>query len=89
MNSMPILFLILTIAACSALYLSHRHQCLLPRPLPLAACWLAYVVLQFSAFLIATSDWDWLTLMFAWLLISMFSFSLMPFVRLLRPDTKK
>ncbi|WP_028104738.1 hypothetical protein [Pseudoduganella violaceinigra] len=78
-----ILFLILNIAGCCLLYLSHRHQGWLAQPIgPLgAAGGAAALLLALAAACFALSP---LAAVFAWLAVSMLAFSLLPFASLLK-----
>ena len=82
---MLILFFILTVAGCTVLYLAQRQQNWLPQALASHTGWTIYLLMQLLAVFCAARVWSALTIVFAWLLISMCSFSLLPFLRLLRP----
>ncbi|GGC17402.1 hypothetical protein [Pseudoduganella buxea] len=84
---MSFLFLILGTAACAVLYLSHRHQRWLRQPLP-AASRAAGVLLLAGALAAALAAWTPLTAVFAWLVLAMLAWSLLPFVPLLLPEDR-
>ena len=78
-----ILFLLLDIAGCCLLYLGHCHQGWLAQPigpLGVAAGALA-LLLALAAACIALSP---LAAVFAWIVVSMLAFSLLPFGSLLK-----
>jgi hypothetical protein len=78
-----ILFLLLDIAGCCLLYLGHRHQGWLARPIgPLgAAAGALALLLALACACIALSP---LAALFAWIVVSMLAFSLLPFAALLK-----
>ncbi len=82
---MSFLFLILGTAACAVLYLSHRHQRWLRQPLP-SISRVAGVLLLGGALAAALATWTPLTAVFAWLMLAMLAWSLLPFVALLLPE---
>ena len=82
---MSFLFLILGTAACAVLYLSHRHQRWLRQPLPPASR-SAGVLLLAGALAAALAAWTPLTAIFAWLVLAMLAWTLLPFVALLLPE---
>jgi len=79
---MSLLFLILGTAGCAVLYLSHRHQGWLRQPLPRAAR-LAGAALLGTSLAAALAAWTPLTAVFAWLVLAMLAWGLLPFVSLL------
>ncbi|MGW8394222.1 hypothetical protein [Pseudoduganella sp. HUAS MS19] len=78
-----ILFLLLDIAGCCLLYLSHRHQGWLAQPIgPLgAAAGVLALLLALASACIALTP---LAAAFAWTVTSMLVFSLLPFASLLK-----
>ncbi|AXA91151.1 hypothetical protein [Massilia sp. YMA4] len=80
---MNLLFLILGTAGCAVLYLSHRHQGWLRQPLPSAAR-VAGVLLLAASLAAALAAWTPLTAVFAWLVLAMLAWGLLPFAALLR-----
>lgn len=78
-----ILFLMLDIAGCILLYLSHRHQGWLAQPIgPLGrAAGVMALLLALGCACIVLSA---LAAVFAWIVISMLVFSLLPFTTLLK-----
>lgn len=80
---MLILFPAMTVGACALLYLSHRHQGWLARPL--APAWrLAGLALLALALACGLRRFSAASAIFAWLVLAMLAFSLMPFLALLR-----
>lgn len=78
-----ILFLLLDIAGCCLLYLGHRHQGWLAQPLgPLGTA--AGVLALLLALAAACSALSPLAAVFAWIVVSMLAFSLLPFASLLK-----
>ncbi|XLZ69915.1 hypothetical protein ABT364_25840 [Massilia sp. SR12] len=78
-----ILFLLLDIAGCCLLYLSHRHQGWLAQPIgPLGATTGALALLL--ALAAACAVLSPLAAVCAWLVLSMLVFSLLPFGSLLK-----
>lgn len=78
-----ILFLLLDIAGCCLLYLSHRHQGWLAQPIgPLGAATGALALLL--ALAAACAVLSPLAAVFAWIVVSMLAFSLLPFATLLK-----
>ncbi len=78
-----ILFLLLDLAGCCLLYLSHRHQGWLAQPIgPLgAAAGALALLLALAAACLTLSP---LAAVFAWTVVSMLAFSLLPFASLLK-----
>jgi hypothetical protein len=83
---MNLLFLILGTAGCAVLYLTHRHQGWLRQPLP-AAARVAGVLLLAASLVAALAAWTPLTAVFAWLVLAMLAWGLLPFAALLRRRT--
>lgn len=80
---MNLLFLILGTAGCAVLYLTHRHQGWLRQPLsPMAR--VAGVLLLAASLAAALAAWTPLTAIFAWLVLAMLAWGLLPFAALLR-----
>lgn len=79
---MSLLFLILGTAGCAVLYLSHRHQGWLRQPLPSAARFAGMALLG-ASLAVALAAWTPLTAIFAWLVLAMLAWGLLPFVSLL------
>ncbi|AVR96577.1 hypothetical protein [Pseudoduganella armeniaca] len=80
---MNLLFLILGTAGCAVLYLTHRHQGWLRQPLPPSAR-VAGALLLAASLAAALAAWTPLTAVFAWLVLAMLVWSLLPFAALLR-----
>jgi len=84
---MNLIFLFLGTAGCAVLYLSHRHQRWLRQPLATASR-LAGAALLAASLAAALAAWAPLTAMFAWLLLAMLAWGLLPFVSLLLPEVR-
>lgn len=79
---MSLLFLILGIAGCAVLYLSHRHQGWLRQPLPVTSRFAGAALLG-TSLAAALAAWAPLTAVLAWLMLAMLAWGLLPFVSLL------
>ena len=84
---MSLLFLILGAAGCAVLYLSHRHQRWLRHALP-ATARVAGILLLAASLAAALAAWTPLTAVFAWLVLAMLAWGLLPFVALLLPEAR-
>jgi hypothetical protein len=82
---LPVLSFLLTLAGCSLLYLSHRHQGWLRQPLAAVPARIAGAAGLLLALLCAALSFSPLTAFFAWLVMQMLIFGLLPFLSLLRP----
>ena len=80
---MIILFVISILAACSLLYLSHRHQGWLAQPLAVKPWRLIGFLLLLLALVCGLRCFSTIAAVFAWLAIAMLVFSLLPFFSLL------
>lgn len=86
---MSTLFFVSTWLACAVLYLSHRHQGWLARPLaatPWRAAGVALLLLALGCGLAAFSA---ITAVFGWLMLQMLAFSVLPFFSLLIKRTRR
>lgn len=79
---MKLLFLLLTVTACALLYLSHRHQAWLAQPLPQTPWRYAGIALLLLAPVVGAQAYSTAASVFAWLVISMLTLSLLPFFSL-------
>ena len=80
---MTSLFFLLAVLGCGLLYLSHRHQGWLKRPLdPMPARGLGVFLLLLSLAL-GLLSLSAVTAIFGWMAIVMLAFSLLPFVSLI------
>jgi hypothetical protein len=86
---LPVLALLLTLAGCSLLYLSHRHQGWLRQPLPAVSARVAGVAVLLLALVCAGFSFSPLTAFFVWVVMLMLIFSLLPFLSLLRPRDER
>ena len=77
------LFFILALLGCSLLYLSHRHQGWLARPLDLLPARGLGVFLLGLSLALGLLNFSTITAIFAWLAIIMLAFSLLPFISLI------
>lgn len=85
------LFVLLTLAACCLLYLSHRHQGWLAQPLPPAVARPVRAAgFALLALALLCSWWSFapLAAVFAWMVLSMMVFSVLPFTALLRKPAR-
>ena len=80
---MILLFFMLILAACSVLYLSHRHQGCLPQPLAAKPWRPIGWLLLLLALACGLRTFSVITAVFAWLTIAMLVFSVLPFFSLL------
>ncbi|MYM95249.1 hypothetical protein [Duganella vulcania] len=80
----PMLALLLTVAACVLLYLSHRHQGWLRQPLPAWPARASGAGLLLLALACGLSYYSPLTAVCAWLMVQMLAFSTLPLLSLLR-----
>lgn len=80
---MTILFFVLTLAGCGLLYLSHRHQGWLARPLATRPWRRAGLVLLLLALADGLLCFSALAALCAWLATLMLGFGLLPFFSLL------
>jgi hypothetical protein len=78
------LVLLLTLAGCGLLYLSHRHQGWRRRPLPAVPARAGGALLLVLALACAFVCFSPLTAVLVWLLMQMLIFGLLPFLSLLR-----
>lgn len=76
----------LTVLGCVLLYLSHRNQRWLARPLPAFPWRLAGVVAVFTGLLVSVSYLPVNSALFAWLVLMMLMIGLLPFAPLLKPE---
>lgn len=82
---MTVLFVVLILAACALLYLSHRHQGWLAQPLP-SKPWRALgALLLLAALACAFLCFSALTAVLVWLTMPMLVFGILPFFSLLIP----
>lgn len=86
-TSMPLFFLVLTVAGCCLAYLAHRNQQWLRAPLGRAGG-LAAALLLAAGLACAWQAWAPLTAIFAWLVVQMLAWSLVPFFTLLIPKDR-
>ncbi|MDC8758406.1 hypothetical protein [Janthinobacterium fluminis] len=80
---MTILFVVLILAACCLLYLSHRHQGWLAQPLAARPWRWVGLLLLLLALACGLRSFSTIAAVFAWLAIPMLVFSVLPFFSLL------
>lgn len=76
-------FLLLSIGGAALLYLSRERQACLPQPLHPRRSGIIYMLMQVLALLAVWQQWSLLCGLCAWLVLSMLSFSCLPFMSLL------
>jgi hypothetical protein len=81
---LPLLTFLLAMAGCSLLYLSHRNQAWLPRPLPARLTRALGGLGLGLALLCAGLSFSPLTALLVWLALLMLGLGLLPFLSLLR-----
>lgn len=81
---LTLLLFVLTLLGCSLLYLSHRHQAWLRRPLPALPARAGGVLLLALALVCANACFHPLAALMVWLMLQMLMFSLLPLFSLLR-----
>lgn len=81
---MSILFLLLTLTGSLLLYLSHRHQTLLRHALPAKPALVGAFILMLLALYCGWQAFSMATAIFACLVITMLTLSLLPFFSLLK-----
>ncbi len=75
-------FLIFCLAGCWILYLSQAQQACLSVALPARTGRTGYLLSQAMALFCITQQWSLLCSFFAWLVLTMLSFSCLPFLSL-------
>lgn len=83
------LFLLLDLAGCCLLYLSHRHQGWLAQPLPAAPARAGGVLALLLSLCCALAVFSVITALFAWLAAAMLAISLLPFFSLMIKRSKR
>ncbi len=80
---MTLAFFLMTVAACCVLYLTHRNQGWLARPLAATPWRMAGAFGLLMALALGLREFSTVTATFAWLASAMLTFSLLPFGTLL------
>jgi len=84
---LTVLYLISHLGGCAVLYLTHRHQGWLARPL--AAPWRgAGALALLLALILSLRTYSAPTALFLWSVLAMLAFSLLPFATLLKPERR-